>query len=145
MRPLLRQASAADLPAVRRLLATADLPLDGLDDHADRLWVWDAEGQVAGAIAFERYGTAGLLRSLIVDPTQRGTGLGRFLLQSGLDQMHAAGIRDAYGLTTTIPDWLVRLGWTEVAKDTLPPALHQSMELRGACPDTARAFHLRLA
>lgn len=144
MRHLLRQASAADLAAVHRLLTAANLPLDGLDDHAERLWVWNAEGQVVGAIAFERYGTAGLLRSLIVDPNQRGTGLGRFLLQSGLDQMRADGIRDAYGLTTTIPDWLARLGWNEIHKSDLPTGLHASMELRGACPDTARVFHLPL-
>lgn len=142
---MLRKATPADLPAVRRLLSSAKLPLEGLDDHRERLWVWDQDGQVAGAIAYEAYGDAGLLRSLIVDPAQRGTGLGGALLHAGLGEMRRAGLRDAYGLTTTIPDWLARLGWTEVRKDTLPPQLHQSMELRGACPDTARAFHVRLA
>lgn len=142
---MLRKATTADLPAVRRLLSAAKLPLEGLDDHHERLWVWDHAGQVVGAIAYEAYGDKGLLRSLIVDPELRGTGLGGALLHAGLGEMRKAGLRDAYGLTTTIPDWLARLGWTEVGKDTLPTALHKSMELRGACPDTARAFHVRLA
>ena len=141
---MLRKATPADLPAVRRLLSSAKLPLEGLDDHRERLWVWDQDGAVVGAIAYEAYGDKGLLRSLVVDPTQRGAGLGGALLHAGLDQMRRSGLRDAYGLTTTIPDWLARLGWSEVPKDTLPPQLHQSMELRGACPDTARAFHVRL-
>lgn len=142
---MLRKATSADLPAVRRLLSSAQLPLEGLEDHRERLWVWDLDGDVVGAIAYEAYGDKGLLRSLIVDPEQRGTGLGAALLHSGVDEMRKSGLRHAYGLTTTIPDWLARLGWTEVSKETLPPALHQSMELRGACPDTARAFHLALA
>lgn len=141
---MLRKASPADLPAVRRLLSTSNLPLEGLDDHRERLWVWDRDGNVAGAVAFEAYGDQGLLRSLIVDPDERGTGLGGALLHAGLAEMRKAGLRWAYGLTTTIPDWLERLGWTEVPKETLPAALHQSMELRGACPDTARAFRFQL-
>ncbi len=141
---MLRKATSADVPAVRRLLSAAKLPLEGLDDHRERLWVWVQDGHVVGAIAYEAYGEAGLLRSLIVDPAQRGTGLGGALLHAGLGEMRKAGLRDAYGLTTTIPDWLARLGWTELDKATLPAELHQSMELRGACPDTARAFHLRL-
>lgn len=142
---MLRKASPADLPAVRRLLTAAKLPLEGLDDHRERLWVWDLDGEVVGAIAFEAYRDAGLLRSLVVDPEHRGTGLGRALLLAGLDAMRAAGLREAYGLTTTIPDLLARLGWTEVGRDALPDALHESMELRGACPDTAHAFRVRLA
>jgi amino-acid N-acetyltransferase len=141
---LLRRATTADLPAVRRLLTAAKLPLEGLDDHKERLWVWDQRGAVIGAIAYEAYGDKGLLRSLIVDPEHRGTGLGAMLLHSGLAEMRKAGLRDAYGLTTTIPDWLARLGWTEVEKESLPAALHKSMELRGACPDTARAFQVSL-
>jgi amino-acid N-acetyltransferase len=130
---------------VRRLLSAAKLPLDGLEDHKGRLWVWDLDGDVVGAIAFEHYGDKGLLRSLIVDPAQRGTGLGGALLHAGLAEMRRAGIRHAYGLTTTIPDWLARLGWTELPKEQMPPALNQSMEMRGACPDTARAFRIDLA
>lgn len=145
MRSLLRQSTPADLPAVHRLLVAARLPLDGLDDNRDRLWVWDQAGTVVGAIAFEQYGDQGLLRSLIVDPDSRGTGLGRLLLHSGLDAMRRAGVRHAYGLTTTIPGWLERLGWTEVTKADLPAALNASMELRGACPDTARIFRTSLA
>lgn len=145
MRSLLRKSTPTDLPAVHRLLVAAQLPLDGLDDNRDRLWVWDQDGVVVGAIAFEQYGAHGLLRSLIVDPESRGTGLGRLLLHSGLDAMRSSGVRHAYGLTTTIPDWLERLGWTEVTKRDLPAALNASMELRGACPDTARIFRTDLA
>lgn len=144
MRSLLRKATPADLPRVKSLLAAARLPLEGLDDHQRHLWVLDMDGVVVGAIAFEPYKDAGLLRSLILDPARRNQGLGKRLITSGLEEMRKAGLRHAYGLTTTIPDLLLRLGWREVPRRELPAVLHESMELRGACPDTARAFHLPL-
>lgn len=141
---MLRKANPADLPRVKSLLAAAKLPLDGLVDHQDRLWVLEQDGDVVGAIAFEAYRGAGLLRSLVVDPVHRGKGLGKQLIEAGLGEMRRAGMRHAYGLTTTIPGLLAKSGWTEVRKQDLPDALDESMELRGACPDTARAFHLKL-
>lgn len=141
---MLRRATPADLPRVTDLLAKAKLPLEGLVDQQERLWVLEQDGRVVGAIAFEAYRGAGLLRSLVVDPGQRGHGFGKHLLSAGIEEMRKAGLQHAYGLTTTIPDLLARMGWTEVTKQDLPAVLNQSMELRGACPDTARAFHLEL-
>lgn len=139
---MLRQATAADRPALERLLAAAGLPLDGLPDT--HLFVAEEGGQVVGAIGFERHGSVGLLRSLVVHPDQRGAGLGAFLLESGLQEMRKAGLREAYGLTTTIAPWLARLGWQELPQSALPAALRVSKEMQGACPDTAQAFRLRL-
>jgi amino-acid N-acetyltransferase len=140
---LLRAATAADRPALDRLLSSASLPLDGLVDA--RLFVAEEDGEVVGAIGFERHGSAGLLRSLVVDPAHRGAGLGAFLLDAGLMEMRRAGAQEAYGLTTTIAPWLRALGWTEVERSSLPKALLASRELQGACPDSAVAFRLDLA
>jgi amino-acid N-acetyltransferase len=141
--PLLRPATPADRPALERLLASARLPLDGLADT--RLFVLEEGDAIVGAVGFERHGDLGLLRSLAVDPGHRGAGLGAFLLESGLLELRRAGVREAYGLTETIASWLERLGWEELARDDLPAALRASRELQGACPDSARAFRLRLA
>ena len=142
--PLPRSATSADRPHVRRLLHDAGLPLDGLDGVAD-LFVAEDSGDVVGAIGFERHGALGLLRSLVVAPSQRGRGLGVALLAFGSARMQEEGLREAYGLTTTIPRLLLRLGWEEVPRASLPAGLNSSMELRGACPDSARAFRLSLA
>lgn len=142
-RPLPRPATPRDLPAVQTLLSEAGLPLDGLAD-CELLLVAERAGRVAAAIGFERHGHVGLLRSLVVAPDARGTGLGRALLDAGVAAMRAAGLREAYGLTTTIPDLLRRRGWTEVPRSSLPRQLLRSAELRGACPDSAPAFRLPL-
>lgn len=144
MNPVLRPARPEDLAAVRALLEEANLPLAGFDQAA-AVWVATVRGDVAGAVAFERHGTLGLLRSLVVAPGHRGLGLGRRLLVRAIRSMQGAGLSDAYALTTTIAPWLAREGWTERRQADLPAGLAASQELQGACPASAQAFHLPLA
>lgn len=143
MNPVLRPARAEDLAAVRALLEEAGLPLAGLDQAS--VWVATVRGDIAGGIAFERHGTLGLLRSLAVAPKHRGKDVGQRLLVRAVRSMKAAGLSDAYALTTTIAPWLAREGWTELPRKELPAALSASAELQGACPEEAQAFHLPLA
>ncbi|MFO1534421.1 MAG: GNAT family N-acetyltransferase [Thermoplasmatota archaeon] len=143
MNPVLRPARKEDLAAVRALLEEADLPLDGLDACA-AVWVATVQESVAGAVAFERHGTVGLLRSLVVAPKHRSHGVGARLLVRAVRSMKAAGLTDAYALTTTIAPWLAREGWVERRRNDLPKDLSASPELQGACPEDAKAFHLSL-
>lgn len=120
------------------LLKASDLPLAGLE-HT-QLWVLEID-RIVGAVGFERYGSAALLRSLAVVPEARGRGVGAALLRHMLNRLSAEGVADVYGLTTTIPDRLLRLGFADTTRDALPTDLARSEQLRGACPGSARAFH----
>lgn len=140
-----------DVAAVRALLAVADLPPEGLED-AWRCWVADADGvggQIIGAVAVERHQqhaadatAAYLLRSLVVSPAARGGGLGRRLVEAALTVADLdAGTRAPVALLTQSADaYFARLGFTAVARGELPAALEASAQLRGACPDSARAY-----
>lgn len=141
-KPAIRPARAEDLEAVRTLLRDAGLPTAGLEKTT--LYVLKHGGVLAGVAGFERYGALALLRSLAVAPGLRGHGYGRALLRFILNRVTAEGVATAYGLTTTIPDWLTRLGFGELTRAALPHALHASAELQGACPAEARVFALRL-
>jgi amino-acid N-acetyltransferase len=143
MNPVLRPARPEDLAAVRALLQEAKLPLEGFDQAAS-VWVATVRGDVAGAVAFERHANLGLLRSLVVAPKHRGLGVGKRLLVRAVRSMQAAGLSDAYALTTTIAPWLAKEGWAERPQKELPAALSASAELQGACPASAQAFHLAL-
>ncbi len=137
-------ARPMDLSPITSLLKQSGLPTAGLTDTLPNLWVLRENGRVMGSIGFEARGEAALLRSLVVDDRLRGRGNGRKLLSHGVSAMQQAGVRDAYGLTTTIPDLLARSGWRELPRNELPAALSASAELGGACPESARSFHLRL-
>jgi amino-acid N-acetyltransferase len=140
----IRRATPGDLAAVRTLIAEAGLPLDGLDDAALLLVAEaEADGAVVGTVALERYATdAGpvfLLRSAAVAPEHRGGGLGAALAAAALEHVDAERAPVAL-LTETADGWFPRFGFRPVARDELPEALAASAELRGACPDSARAL-----
>lgn len=137
-RPNIRRAHEGDLPAIRQLLEAARLPVEGLADT--RLFVLEETDHIVGVVGFESYPPYVLLRSLAVVPEVRGQGKGRWLLDAVLQQAKAAGHTAAYGLTTTIPDWLSRLGLEEISRADLPAELAASAELRGACPASGRVF-----
>ena len=138
-KPLIRAATEGDSATVRELLDMSGLPLAGLE-HT-HLWVSEADQTVTGVVGFERYETSALLRSLAVVPEYRGRGLGEALLHYIFTQLKADGVTDAYGLTTTVLDWLLCLGFAETTRDALPPELARSEQLQGACPASARVFY----
>lgn len=145
MLPKVRVAGREDWSAVAQLLRQNKLPTDGLTTDVDHLYVLEVGGTVVGAVGFESYASDGLLRSLVVDPRLRGGGHGASLLRLAIYEAQRSGIRAVYGLTTTIADWLLRLGFKEIQKDQIPSGVRQSWELRGACPDAARAFRFPLS
>jgi amino-acid N-acetyltransferase len=138
----IRPATTEDLVPARALIAAAGLPLDGLDDAAVLL-VAELGGAVVGTVALERYpadpGAVFLLRSAAVVPEHRGRGIGAALTAAALERVDAE--RAAVGLLTESADgWFPRFGFRPVAREELPGALAASAELRGACPDSARAL-----
>ena len=135
---VITRVDAEDGDAAEALLRASGLPLAGLEDTA--LWGLERRGQLVAVGGFERYGDLALLRSLAVRPEERGKGCGGALLRHLLKTLQADGVTAAYGLTTTIPEWLRRLGFREVLRDELPAALSSSEQLRGACPASAKVF-----
>jgi amino-acid N-acetyltransferase len=70
-------ASPEDLSAIRALLERAGLPTSDLESAQPEFAVIHQDGQVVAAGALQRFGTAALLRSVVVAPERRGNGLGR--------------------------------------------------------------------
>ena len=140
----IRPATATDVIAVERLLSADDLPLDGVSANIADFLVADEAGKIAGAIGLERFGPAALLRSAIVSPAHRGTGLGSQLVEKLLDRARGNGVREIYLLTTTAEKYFPRFGFTTTTRSEVPDAVKQSAEFRGACPETAAVMTRRL-
>ena len=133
----IRRAKSSDLSAVERLLTASDLPTDGVRDNFSGFVVADDNGAIAGAIGLEKYGSVALLRSAVVAPDHRGTGVGRKLVEQLLERAEEAGVDELYLLTTTAEKYFPRFGFTRITRATVPDAVKASAEFRGACPDTA--------
>ena len=139
-----RAAATADLPAIRALLSDAGLPLDGVAEAFEHGVVADADGAVVGAAAIERHGRDGLLRSVVVSPALRGTGMGRALVTAAEALARDLGIRDLYLLTETASDWFPRLGYAALDRAAAPDGIAGSWEFRFACVERGVLMHRTL-
>jgi N-acetylglutamate synthase-like GNAT family acetyltransferase len=133
----IRDAKESDISAVESLLSASDLPLDGVRENFSNFVVAAYEDGIAGAVGLERYGSVALLRSAVVAPEHRGSGIGRQLVEQLLEHADNAGIDELYLLTTTAENYFPRFGFTRTTRSAVPDAVKESAEFRGACPDTA--------
>lgn len=140
------RARAEDLAAVLALLADAKLPDAGVTEHFPAAFVVarGEDGTLLGVSGVERYGGDGLLRSVAVYPKARGTGIGWRLAKAAIGLARESGIGSLYLLTTTAEGYFPRLGFRRIERAEIPASLAASEEMRGACPASAVAMHLRI-
>ncbi len=135
--PRLRPATERDYDRVTSLLGAAGLPLAGVPRDLAGFEVAERAGRLVGAVALERYGEDGLLRSAVVDPAERGGGIGAALIERILDVAREHRLRAVYLLTTTAEQWFPRFGFGRVERADVPGAVQASLEFREACPASA--------
>ena len=138
----IRRAVAEDFPRIEALLAAARLPLEGARDAFEVGFVAEDEGRVVGAAALECYTEGALLRSVVVDSSARGQGLGRRLTMAAVEAARHRGLPAVYLLTTTAAAFFPRLGFADCSRDAIPPSVRQSVEFTSACPTTATVLVL---
>ena len=139
------QAQDGDLSAVEDLLVRCDLPTDGLAAHMGTALVAQADGVIVGSAALEVYPDGALLRSVAVDPTYRGTGLGQQLVDATLLLARQHECPAVYLLTETASEFFERFyGFMAVERDHVPEGVKQSIEFTSACPDSALAMYRTL-
>ena len=141
----IREATSRDLDAVENLLSANSLPLDGVKENFSTFVVAEDRGKIAGAIGLEQFGRAALLRSAVVSPEYRGTGVGRRLVEQVLERAEKGGIEELFLLTTTAEKYFPRFGFARTTRSNVPAALKASAEFQGACPDTAVVMKPRIA
>jgi amino-acid N-acetyltransferase len=142
---VIQDAEASDLPAVRRLLETQHLPLDGIDEHVSTMVVAKKGSEVVGAAAVELYADGALLRSVVVDPMVQGQGLGHRLSDAALSIAKERGTHTAFLLTTTAENFFPKLGFEQIVRDDVPASVQASIEFQSACPASAVVMRKRLA
>jgi amino-acid N-acetyltransferase len=128
-------AQAADLPAIRALLAASGLPGQDLTPaHLSSFWIErDAVGLV-GVVGLEPHGRAALVRSLAVRADARGRGLGGALLAHAESQASELGIETLYLLTTTAERFFAAQGYAVMRREAAPLEIRATAEFAELCP-----------
>jgi amino-acid N-acetyltransferase len=141
----LRQAAATDLAAVQALLAAASLPFEDIAPQLPHFAVADEDGRIVGVAGIERYGAAGLLRSVCVAPDRQGRGLAGTLVELVEAWAMASGVEDLYLLTTTAEPYFAARGFTPIGRESVPEAIRATTEFSTLCPSSAVCMHRSLA
>jgi amino-acid N-acetyltransferase len=141
MRPGM-EALPADLPSILALLERNQLPRAEIERYVESTVVVreDGGGRVVGCAAIEPYGTVGLLRSVAVEPSLHGRGLGTRLTDAALDLARRRGVRTLYLLTETAMPFFTRFGFQVVPRSAVPAPVRASVEFTSACPASAVAM-----
>ncbi len=138
---------ASDKADVSKLLSAANLPASDLNTEIleNFLIAREPDGSVAGFIGMEVCNDVGLLRSLVVQPSQRNRGLGS-LLANELEKMAVEkGIQSLYLLTTTAIEYFPKLGYQITLRETVPALIANTAEFKNICPQSAVCYSKILA
>jgi N-acetylglutamate synthase-like GNAT family acetyltransferase len=135
--PVIRPAREADAPVILELVKDAGLAVPGVVEHLGSFLVAERQGRAVGAIGLELRGQDGLLRSAVVAPEERGSGVGAALTDAVLALARRERVEHLYLLTTTAEQYWARHGFTRITRDDVPEAVKRSEEFTGACPASA--------
>jgi len=145
MNVAIASTAGADLPVVLDLLRRCNLPQAGLEQHLATTLVAREGVRIVGCAALELYGRAALLRSVAVEPSSRGLGLGAQLTHAALDLARAHAAQTVYLLTDTASVFFLRFGFHRLLRTDVDPTVQQSVEFTDACPESALAMRADLA
>lgn len=134
-----------DEPAIRALLKTARLPVDGLTGrHFLNFVTARVDGRLVGCAGIEVHEKTGLLRSVAVAPALQGRGIGARLIAEAEDLAAQLGLKELYLLTTTAGGFFAGQGYEPVRRTDAPASIRSSREFSTLCPDSAVLMRKRL-
>jgi amino-acid N-acetyltransferase len=123
------------LEAAAALLASADLPVADLTAALmENFFFVGSATAPDGLVGVQFCGPDALLRSLVVAPSRRSTGLGCALVAHAEAHARTRGARAVYLLTTTAEAFFRRRGYVHADRDKAPAAIRSTHEFSDICP-----------
>jgi amino-acid N-acetyltransferase len=127
-----------DTQQIKKLLISADLPTDDIDEHTSaHFFSIEHKAEAVALIGIEYYGEEALLRSLMVRPDYRNQGLASQLIQLISQEAVQQGVRHLYLLTTTASNYFTHKGFITINRDATPPTIKATREFSHICPGSA--------
>lgn len=146
LRPSPEPARPGELPAIRNLLESCDLPAADLEPELlEHFFLFRENSQPVATIGLEVCGNHGLLRSLAVDHNSRGQGVGNTLVRHLERYARRKGFGTLFLLTTTASSYFAGRGYEEIEREHLPAAIRETEQFTSLCPSTAVAMNKELA
>ena len=129
----IEQVRPGDRAAAEALLRRANLPLDGIDEHFGHFIVArGGDGALVGLAGIELYGASALIRSVVVAPSHRRTGLGHRLMDAIIARAKSAGVGTLYLLTEGARPFFEAMGFEAIERADVDPHVASSSQFRSA-------------
>jgi len=131
--------SIYDNKEVLDLLNEAELPINDLTSEKMKNFIVARrkDGSIIGVVGVEMYQGSGLLRSLVIQPSYRGKGLGSQLTRKIESYAWQNGIKTLYLLTMTAADFFPKIGYEVTQRDKVPESIAKTEEFKNVCPVSA--------
>jgi amino-acid N-acetyltransferase len=136
-RVTLRPADQEALSYVEARLEADELPTADVRAKPECFYVGYEGDTRVGVGGVESYGTDGLVRSVVVEPTARGQGIGMALCDALEAAAAERGVGTLYLLTTTAAGFFAKRGYVAVERDEVPDAIRGTTQFADLCPATA--------
>lgn len=131
-------AGPEDVPAIAGLLRAADLPDSDFAPYVEHFLVArDERGDIVGAVGAQVYAPDALLRSLVVAPAWRGSGVGGELVRRLEIAAGEWGVKRWCLLTTTAEKFFTSRGFCAIPRSAAPRAIAATDEFRELCSPAA--------
>jgi amino-acid N-acetyltransferase len=141
---VLEAADEERLEYVVDLLEANGLPSSDVRTKPECFYVARDGDETVGVGGVEIHGSAGLLRSVVVEGSARGEGLGTALCERLEAIAEAEGVEELYLLTTTAREFFAGRGYEEVERSEAPADIRGTAEFADLCPSTAVCMRKRL-
>ena len=134
----IRPAMPSDFNAVESWLVSAGLPsADITPEHLNDFLVATLDDALIGVIGLEQTDSVGLLRSLVVDPSVRGGGIGKQLVERLESMAKERGISKLWLLTIDADGYFMKLRYDRRERIEAPIDIQNTAEFSGLCPGDA--------
>jgi len=133
------------LEAATALLQSAALPVADLTDtHMPDFFYCGSAQAPIGLVGIELHGASALLRSLVVAPANRSSGIGAALVERVEAHARGHGVRAIYLLTTTAEAFFKRHGYEPADRQRAPAEIKATREFADLCPASSAFLFKRL-
>lgn len=135
--PTIEPATREDVPIIKQVLSQNNLPIHGVANHPEWFVVAYSNNEPIGVGGLEPYRPVGLLRSLAVDESHQGHGIGTAICTNLETRAKQADISTLFLLTLDAAGFFNDRGYTQIQRSAAPSAIQQTAEFSELCPETA--------
>ena len=144
MNLIIQPATETDSHPIKKLLDDNDLPTSDLDQSNVHLFIGLIDSKMAGVIGIEKRNNVGLLRSLAVEDSFKGQGVGRELTLKLIDLCTSDNIEKLFLLTMTAKKYFEKFGFVEIDRVEVPDEIKQTREFKDICPASSVVMYKEL-